>query len=69
MWKLALIAWLIFGILKWIYGIMIDGMEIEEKAAFTINHEIPLRLKVVGGLTLVELITTIIVTIIAIIKL
>lgn len=69
MWKLALIAWLIFVVLKKIFDIMIDGMEIEEKAAFTINHEMPLRLVVVGGITLVELIMTILISIIAIIKL
>ena len=68
MWKLALIAWLIFVVLKWVFGIMIDAMSGEEKAAFAINHEIPMRLMVVGGITLIEFITTIVMTVITIIR-
>ena len=68
MWKLTLIAWLIFVVLKWVFGIMIDAMSGEEKAAFTISHEIPMRLIVVGGITLIEFITTIVMTVITIIK-
>ena len=68
MWKIALIAWLIFAILKWVYGIMINAMSGEEKAAFTLSNEIPKRLIVVGGVTLVELIIAVIMTIITIIK-
>ena len=68
MWKLTLIAWLIFAILKWVYGIMINAMSGEEKAAFTLSNEIPKRLIVVGGVTLVELIIAVIMTIITIIK-
>ena len=68
MWKLTLIAWLIFVVLKWVFGIMIDAMSGEEKAVFTISHEIPMRLIVVGGITLVELIIAVIMTIITIIK-
>lgn len=69
MWKLALIAWLIFVVLKWIFGIMIDAMSVEEKIACKVSNEIPMRLMVVGGITLIELIMTIVITIIAIIKL
>ena len=68
MWKIALIAWLIFVILKWVFGIMIDAMSGEEKAAFKIRDEIPKQLIVVGGVTLVELIIAVIMTIITIIK-
>lgn len=69
MWKLALIAWLIFVVLKWVFGIMINAMSGEEKAAFTISNEIPMRLIVVGGITLIEFIMTIVMTVITIIKL
>ena len=68
MWKIALIAWLIFVILKWVFGIMIDAMSVEEKAAFTLRDETPKRLIVVGGITLVELMIAVILTIITIIK-
>lgn len=68
MWKLTLIAWLIFVVLKWAFGIMIDAMSSEEKAAFTISNEIPMRIIVVGGITLIEFITTIVITVITIIK-
>ena len=69
MWKLTLIAWLIFVVLKWVFGIMINAMSGEEKAAFTISNEIPMRLIVVGGITLIEFIMTIVMTVITIIKL
>ena len=68
MWKIALIAWLIFAILKWVYGIMIDAMSGEEKVKCKLFNEIPMRLIVVGGVTLVELIIAIIMTIITIIN-
>ena len=68
MWKIALIAWIIFAILKWVYGIMIDAMSVEEKIACKLSNEIPMRLIVVGGITLIEFITTIVMTVITIIK-
>lgn len=69
MWKLTLIAWLIFVVLKWIFGIMIDTMSFEEKVACKIRNELPMRLIVVGGITFIEFITTIVLAVITIIKL
>ena len=68
MWKITLIAWIIFIILKKIYDIMIGAMSTEEKLLCKFRSELPLRVIVFGGITVLELIVAIILTIITIIQ-
>lgn len=68
MWKFALIAWIIFIVLKKLLDIVIGGMSVEEKLSCTVKNEIPLRVMVFCGITILEFIAAVILTIVTIIK-
>lgn len=69
MWKLALISWLLFAVLKWLYEIMAHSLSEEEEAVYAISNGLPKRLLVFTGIVLVEFKISVILSIIAIIKL
>ena len=66
MWKIALIAWIIFIVLKRLFHILIDGMSSVEKQTFLNGNTLPLHIQIVGAIMLLEFVASVILTIITI---
>ena len=66
MWKIALIAWIIFIVLKQLFHILIDGMSSVEKQTFLNGNTLPLHIQIVGVIMLLEFVASVILTIITI---
>ena len=67
MWKITLIAWIIFIVLKRIFDVLIEAMSVEEKLIFKYKETIPSRLVIVGGITILSFLISVILTIITIV--
>lgn len=68
MLKITVIAWIVFIILKIVFDILIKNMSTEEKLICKFKDELPTRLIVFGGVTALEFIVSVILTIITVIQ-
>ena len=68
MWKITLIAWVIFFVLRIVANIMAGSLSTEEQLIYKTKNQFPLRLDILGCVIGLEFIVSVILTIITIIR-